>query len=983
MDLESAPGNHIGFRKNAGFKGKDLRGASFQNQKLLGADFRGSDLRDANFSNAILRGADFSDALASQADFTHADIRGVRFTNADLEQANFSNCQAGLHRVWTIIYILIALMLAAMSGIAHTHTGAIPFNDFPVVHSLDDSTYQEYNLIPRSVALTVLGIFSTVCILEGFARSLAVVTVSVTGMFLLATIMTATLDIGLAWNVVDYSLWIVAGSMAWAVFGTLTLTVSGAALSILSSKYLIPLATLAATISFGTVGVIFLEKASQAYQDRAVVVAVVFFFNCMGSYLAWKALHGTRNFIWLRKLAVFLTTQLGATDFREANLANADFSDSNLRNSILNSTVNLKNTCFYHAQLIEFSRVGKTYLDGEIVRTLIVGKAYELIKSRDFCNLNLKGVDLSGAELSQINFSDADLSEANLQDANLTRACLIRTQLNGANLSGAKLTGATIENWSITSRTNLTGVHCKYVFMKAVGDGELAQNPLRKPDSYGEEFQEGEFEDFITPLCTTLDLYHSQDVDPRAIAVSYKQLQENYPEANLDILSIEKRGKHKEGLLLKVETSENADLSKLSDEYLETYRQVKALPRSSLVFLLADHSRKINYLTQKIETLFGDLGHDVGSPSPSEQAPAKADIADFAVFTFSQGGLEQGFSINALIWSSKRALPIITSATLPPAVELQETYQRWKTVYCALAHCNSRIVVDKDDSPSNISRQELEMLSNQLENCLNCWLSSGSFLSVANKLRDEFHARDEFPIIIQSMDVDLCRLPWHLWDFVRRRTKAEVAIGNLHAEPTLGSSVARSHKRILAVLGSSVGIDVKTDREILAALLDQSAELNFMVEPNRSELYEALREAHGWDIVYFAGHSQSLEGDTSGILQLNRSEKLDPSELYYAIGSAVEKGLKIAIINSCDGLGLARKLEELRIPHIIVMKEPVPDEVAQAFLKTFLRAFIDGESLYASFREARRSLEILQDRFPCASWLPVLFKNSAEKPMTW
>ena len=170
MNLESTTGNRIGFRKNANFKGKDLKGASFQNQKLLGADFRGSDLRGADFSHAVLRGANFSDALASQADFTHADIRGVRFTNTDLEQANFSNCQAGLHRVWTIIYILIALMLAIMSGIAHTYTGTIPFNDVPVVHSLDDSSYQEYNLIPRFVVLTVLGMFSTVCILEGFCQ---------------------------------------------------------------------------------------------------------------------------------------------------------------------------------------------------------------------------------------------------------------------------------------------------------------------------------------------------------------------------------------------------------------------------------------------------------------------------------------------------------------------------------------------------------------------------------------------------------------------------------------------------------------------------------------------------------------------------------------------------------------------------------------------------------------------------------------------
>ena len=65
------------------------------------------------------------------------------------------------------------------------------------------------------------------------------------------------------------------------------------------------------------------------------------------------------------------------------------------------------------------------------------------------------------------------------------------------------------------------------------------------------------------------------------------------------------------------------------------------------------------------------------------------------------------------------------------------------------------------------------------------------------------------------------------------------------------------------------------------------------------------------------------------------------------------------------------------------MGEPVPDRVAQTFLKYFLEAFSRGESLYLSVREARERLQGLESQFPCASWLPVIFQNPAATPPSW
>ncbi len=130
----------------------------------------------------------------------------------------------------------------------------------------------------------------------------------------------------------------------------------------------------------------------------------------------------------------------------------------------------------------------------------------------------------------------------------------------------------------------------------------------------------------------------------------------------------------------------------------------------------------------------------------------------------------------------------------------------------------------------------------------------------------------------------------------------------------------------------------------------------------------------------FAGHSSSRE---TGVIQLNSSTSLSLKRLRYALTNAIAQGLKLAIFNSCDGLGLAAQLADLHIPQVIVMREPVPNTVAQEFLQHFLTTFSNGHSLYASVRQARERLQGLENEFPCATWLPVICQNPAEEPATW
>ncbi|WP_242063054.1 pentapeptide repeat-containing protein [Nostoc sp. FACHB-145] len=205
---------------------------------------------------------------------------------------------------------------------------------------------------------------------------------------------------------------------------------------------------------------------------------------------------------------------------------------------------------------------------------------------------------MQGVNLADASFIGADLSNANLQDADLSRGKFLQTQLDGTDLRGATLTGAYIEDWGITNETLFDRVKCEYVYMRL--PTKENPNPLRKPDNYKEVFAPGEFGDFIKPIFDTLDLYHNQGVDPRAIAISFKQLAENHPDADLRIVGMEVRGEDK--FLLRAKTAIAADKSELSAEYFATYNQLKALAEQEVKALITEKDSRITDLQTMVMT---------------------------------------------------------------------------------------------------------------------------------------------------------------------------------------------------------------------------------------------------------------------------------------------------------------------------------------------------------------------------------------------
>ena len=342
---------------------------------------------------------------------------------------------------------------------------------------------------------------------------------------------------------------------------------------------------------------------------------------------------------------------------------------------------------------------------------------------------------------------------------------------------------------------------------------------------------------------------------------------------------------------------------------------------------------------------------------------------------------------------------------LPAAPDLLMLLNQWRQDYCRLGS-TSRLFM-------RLTPQEIEYtgsINDPFTNCqqsaqvlqrrLRQWLTQAEqFQDINLRLREFCSLDDRIRVIIRANDPSIYRLPWHQWDFIDRYQEAEIAFSGLTAEglPALPNAKGGHKVKILALLGDPCDINIDGDRALLDALPD--AEVTFLVQPDRSVITDQLWN-QPWDILFFAGHSKTetsniaiantaeegghrLPEQLEGRIYLNRTDSLSLDELTFGLRQAIRQGLRLAIFNSCDGLGLASALEKLHLPQFIVMREPIPDKIAQTFLNRFLQSFSTGNSFYRSVRQAREQLQGFEQDYPCASWLPVIYQDVSARSLHW
>jgi WD40 repeat protein len=287
------------------------------------------------------------------------------------------------------------------------------------------------------------------------------------------------------------------------------------------------------------------------------------------------------------------------------------------------------------------------------------------------------------------------------------------------------------------------------------------------------------------------------------------------------------------------------------------------------------------------------------------------------------------------------------------------------------------VIVQTQDDLNRIKQQLDDSAANVLQMLNDC---AGS--PQLAEIKKEIESRSEnLRVIISTECEELRKLPFHKWSLFPNGT--EVIFSGVESR-VLERTRHPDQIRILVILGDTTGIDIEKDKRTIEEYCKTDAQIVFLPQTSeetltKEELTAKLADPQGWDIIFFSGHSGA------GKISINPAEHLTMKELKDVLKPAISKRVQIFIFNSCDGLKLAPDLEKLNIDRLIVMRELIPDKIAQEFLKSFLKAFTGGARFDDAVKSARQYLDLdnFQAEYPYASWLPIVIQNRLVASPTW
>lgn len=403
---------------------------------------------------------------------------------------------------------------------------------------------------------------------------------------------------------------------------------------------------------------------------------------------------------------------------------------------------------------------------------------------------------------------------------------------------------------------------------------------------------------------------------------------------------------------------------------------------------------------------------------------ASSDRSQTVILRIDSGSFDTGFQGALRVLQDGCQIGNDRPFLLPAAPQIPLLYRQWEQAYLALGRLRkvdppvespARGIVIPNQS-TNLGLNNPVLAQKELSDRLLAWFSLSEFMALEASICRSVSLGNlvSIPIAIHSktgrLDEDrlLRKLPWHLWSLftILDNSDAILMSDYAHPVPSFGRQI-----RVLVILGSDEGgLDLNQDLDAFKRLGSQGTKVlervdfqTFRQRDSKREfekftclilpvLQQDLDTVHAliyqnpWDIIFFAGHSFSDSSCQDGQLELRPGLCVPIEAFKTALQQSVKRGLKLAIFNSCDGLGLAESLIKFQVPNVIVMREPVPDRVAQKFLSCFLDGFLQGHPLSKAVLHARNqlhSLEYATPPYPGASWLPILVKNPNQADLIW
>ena len=370
------------------------------------------------------------------------------------------------------------------------------------------------------------------------------------------------------------------------------------------------------------------------------------------------------------------------------------------------------------------------------------------------------------------------------------------------------------------------------------------------------------------------------------------------------------------------------------------------------------------------------------------------------VLKLGDGNFQQGFPESVVEVSTNAGNSKKLNCNLPPVPELPETYKKWQTQYRGLVGGQARGF--KNTYPTQCSVVDCEKYYQELSTTINNWLNDLPIIRQLEEILKSQESGGDHTIFLEvnTQQVNdrkikylLHQLHLEYWDlFNSYQVENCLSLHQVNSDsPETTTKVESELVEVLGIVGDDTGIDLNEDKKLIDNLRSRGANPVFLPKVGDKYLtrvdFNQLWESR-WDILIFTGHSDTrLEGET-GVIHLNTNEFLDFQEIKETLNEAKRLGLKLAIFNSCDGLGLAEQLKDLGIT-VIVWREPVPCKIASLFLNYFLNEFTNkaDESIYRAMWAARKRLEELhpdlKKKLAGVTSLPLVIHNGSQEPSTW
>jgi WD domain, G-beta repeat len=413
------------------------------------------------------------------------------------------------------------------------------------------------------------------------------------------------------------------------------------------------------------------------------------------------------------------------------------------------------------------------------------------------------------------------------------------------------------------------------------------------------------------------------------------------------------------------------------------YRIVIRLNHSTNYYTVA------NFLCQEMEPLYAFQSPVSGQATRDDSASSSLVVGRVAsaamwakevIFTVEEIQSGSALQVDLAVLAANGQLLAQAVVNFPDMAQMMTQYQEWQSRYRRLDPQNHRLM----------SNKAVSLIPERINDCLDAgamlqanlhqWYGTPGFQTIREKLATTVDPDLEIDIIVRSRSKALVKLPWNsIWQpLLDRYPQSEVSVALI---PTISGNAAEEEQlqvSVLSMLTSAQGIKLDLSKKYLDALPYTTSE--FVVAPSHRDFVTSVTEK-SWSVLFFSSYISGYLPNNR--IYINHHDTIGIPEFKHRLRTAVQRGLKLLILNCGEGLELASELIDLQIPNLIVMREAVQDQVAQEFVKLFLKAFSGGKSIQLAVRDARERLQAIEKVVPAASCLPILCQQIATPASSW